>query len=58
MGMNDTELMNLAKTVIKELNANSMKEMGNVMKVMMERVMGQAPNDAISRVVRDLLQKQ
>lgn len=55
-GLNDVELIDLAKKVIQELNASSIKDMGNVMKVMIERVKGQAPNDAISRVVKELLQ--
>jgi uncharacterized protein len=56
--MGDSELVQLAKTVIQEVNAQGMKDMGNVMKVMMEKTKGQAPNDAISRVVRELLQKE
>jgi uncharacterized protein YqeY len=55
-GLNDAELINLVKKVIQELNASNIKDMGNVMKVMIERVKGQAPNDAISRVVKELLQ--
>ena len=57
-GLNDVELNDLSKVVIQELNASSIKDMGNVMKVMIERVKGQAPNDAISRVVRELLQNK
>ena len=57
-GLHDLELTNLAKKVIQELNASSIKDMGNVMKVMIERVKGQAPNDAISRVVKELLQNK
>ena len=52
------ELTDLAKKVILELNASSLKDMGNVMKVMIERVKGQAPNDAISRVIKELLQNK
>ena len=56
--LNDIDLNDLAKNVIQELNANSIKDMGNVMKMMIERVKGQAPNDAISRVVKELLQNK
>ena len=56
--MGDDELKELAESVIQELGANGMKDMGSVMKVMMEKTKGQAPNDAISRVVRELLQKE
>lgn len=56
--LNIEELTDLAKKVILELNAKSLKDMGNVMKVMIERVKGQAPNDAISRVIKELLQNK
>jgi len=57
-GLNDQELTDFAQKVIQELNASSLKDMGNVMKVMIERVKGQAPNDAISRGVKELLQNK
>ena len=56
--LNIEELSILAKKVIQEQNATSLKDMGSVMKLMVERVNGQAPNDAISKVVKELLQKQ
>jgi uncharacterized protein len=56
--LNESGLVEIAKIVIQELNASSIKDMGNVMKVMIERIQGQAPNDAISRVVRELLQNK
>ena len=56
-GMDEQELINIAREVIREVNAQGMKDMGNVMKKMIERVGGQAPNDAISRVVKEFLQK-
>lgn len=55
--LGDADLEQLAKMVIQEMGARGMKDMGSVMKVMMEKTKGQAPNDSISRVVRDLLQK-
>lgn len=55
--MGDKELEQLAKSVIQDLGAQGMKDMGSVMKVMMEKTNGRAPNDSISRAVRDLLQK-
>jgi uncharacterized protein YqeY len=58
LGLNEKELIELSKKVIQELNAREIKDMGNVMKVMMERVKGQSPNDAISRVVKELLQNK
>jgi uncharacterized protein len=56
--LNTEELTILAKRVIQEQNATSLKDMGNVMKLMVEKVNGQAPNDAISRVVKELLQNR
>jgi uncharacterized protein YqeY len=58
LGLNEKELNEISKKVIQELNARDIKDMGNVMKVMMERVKGQSPNDAISRVVKELLQNK
>jgi hypothetical protein len=54
--LSENELIDLTKSVINELNATSMKEMGAVMKEMVQRVEGRASTDQISRVVRDLLQ--
>jgi uncharacterized protein YqeY len=56
--LNTEELTILAKSIIQEKNATSLKDMGNVMKLMVEKVNGQAPNDAISKVIKDLLQNQ
>ncbi len=56
--LNAEELTILAKRIIQEQNATSLKDMGNVMKLMIERVNGQAPNDEISKVIKDLLQNQ
>lgn len=53
--MSEQDLIQAAKSVIQELNAQSMKDMGLVMKTMLERTKGEAPNEAISRVVRELL---
>lgn len=54
--MGEQELIQMARTIIQELNAQSMKDMGAVMKLMMEKTKGQAPNDVISLVVKELLQ--
>lgn len=51
----DEELRALIKEVIAEVNAEGMKDMGNVMKTTIARVAGRATNDRISRVVRELL---
>ena len=54
--LSEKELIDMTKSVLKELNATSMKDMSAVMKEMIQRVEGRASTDQISRVVRDLLQ--
>lgn len=50
------DLETLAKQVIAEVGATSVREMGQVMKVLMPRLEGRAPGDQASQVVRRLLQ--
>jgi hypothetical protein len=50
------ELEALAKEAIAEVGATSVKEMGQVMKVLVPRLQGRAPGDQASQVVRRLLQ--
>lgn len=56
--MDEQELVKIANSVIQELNAKSMKDMSAVMKTMIDRTKGQAPNENISRIVRELLQNK
>lgn len=51
------ELIEISKSVIAELGASSQADMGKVMKVLLPRVQGQAPNNLVSQTVRQLLQK-
>jgi hypothetical protein len=51
------ELQALVSAAIVETGAASMTDMGKVMKVVMPKVAGRAPNDMISAAVRELLQK-
>jgi uncharacterized protein YqeY len=51
------ELRSLVDAAIAEIGAVSMADIGKVMKVVMPRVAGRAPNDAISAMVRASLQK-
>jgi uncharacterized protein YqeY len=51
------ELRSLVQAAIAETGAASMTDMGKVMKVVMPRVAGRAPNDMISAMVRETLQK-
>jgi len=50
------ELENLVKAVIAEVGATSVREMGQVMKILMPRLQGRATGDQASQVVRKLLQ--
>lgn len=55
--MPDEELRALVQTAIDETGASSPADMGKVMKIVMPRVAGRAPNDKVSAAVRELLQK-
>ena len=52
------ELRALVQAAITETGAASPADMGKVMKTVMPRVAGRAPNDMVSATVRELLQKQ
>jgi uncharacterized protein len=51
------ELRALVQAAITETGAASPSDMGKVMKTVMARVAGRAPNDMVSATVRELLQK-
>ena len=53
--INEEELIKLAKETISDLSANSMKDMGNVMKVLKNKTSGQADPATISKIVKGLL---
>lgn len=53
--INEEELIELAKETISDLSADSMKDMGNVMKVLKDKTSGQADPTAISKIVKGLL---
>ena len=50
------ELNALVQAAIAETGAASPADMGKVMKVVMAKVAGRAPNDMVSATVRELLQ--
>ncbi len=50
------ELRTIVQSAITETGAASAADMGKVMKVVMAKVAGRAPNDMISAAVRELLQ--
>ena len=53
--INEEDLTKLAKETISDLSANSMKDMGNVMKVIKDKTSGQADPATISKIVKGLL---
>ena len=55
--MPDEELRTLVQAAINETGAASPSDMGKVMKIVMPRVAGRAPNNRVSATVRELLQK-
>ena len=54
--MSPVELEELARQAIAEVGATNVKEMGQVMKVLMPRLQGRASGDQASQAVRRLLQ--
>jgi hypothetical protein len=55
--MAEEELRALVESAIAETGAASPADMGKVMKSVMAKVAGRAPNDRVSATVRELLQK-
>jgi uncharacterized protein YqeY len=56
--LSDNELAEIIKAAISETGAASIKDMGRVMKIVIEKVAGRASNDRISKLVRELLPAQ
>lgn len=54
--MDPTELERIIREVIAEAGASSMTDMGKVMKILLPKLEGKAPNDQVSQLVRQLLQ--
>ena len=55
--MSSDELHALVQAAIAETGAAAPSDMGKVMKVVMPKVAGRAPNDAVSAAVKELLTK-
>ncbi len=53
--LSDDALRALAESAIAEIQAQGMGDVGKVMKVLLPRIQGRAPNDRVSLVVRQLL---
>jgi uncharacterized protein YqeY len=55
--LTENELIEIAKQAIAEVNAQNPNDVGKVMKVLIPRIQGRAPNDRVSQIIRILLQK-
>lgn len=53
--MNEYEIRAVVTSAIEETNAESMKDIGNVMKVLMPRVKGKADGSVVNKIVREIL---
>ena len=53
--LSQEEVKSIVSTVISDLEVNTMKDMGKVMKVVSEKVAGQADGKMISGIVKELL---
>jgi len=53
--LNETELMEIINTTITELNASSMKDMGNVISEVNKKVSGRAEGRIIAQIVKNKL---
>jgi uncharacterized protein len=54
--MSAEELIELAKNVISETGASTLRDMGEVMKILMPKLAGRASGQDASKIVRELLQ--
>ena len=53
----EAEVRLIARQVIQDQGASSMKDMGRVMKTVSQRLAGQADNRLVSQIVREILQE-
>ncbi len=53
--MDVEEIKALAQQVIIEVDAHNINDMGKIMKAILPRIQGRAPNAMVSQVIRDLL---
>ncbi|MBW6464910.1 MAG: GatB/YqeY domain-containing protein [Brevefilum sp.] len=54
--MDEEELVELAKSVIIETGASTLRDMGEVMKILIPKLAGRASGQDASKIVRELLQ--
>lgn len=54
--MEEEELVELAKNIIAETGASTLRDMGEVMKILMPKLAGRASGQDASKIVKELLQ--
>jgi len=54
-GLDEEEIKKFVVESVNEVNATSMADMGKVMKVVLPKVAGKAPNNLVSKIVKDVL---
>ncbi len=55
--LGEEELTEIVRQTITEVSANSLKDMGNVMKALLPKLQGRATNSDASRIVKEELNK-
>lgn len=55
--MSEEEIKGLAKEIIEQLGASTVKDLGKIMKEIMPKVKGRADGKLVNRIVRELLQQ-
>jgi len=55
--MSEEEIKELAKEIINQVGASTVKDLGKVMKEIMPKVKGRADGKLVNRIVRELLQQ-
>lgn len=53
--ISEDEIREIVKSAVEETGASSMKDMGNVMKIVMPKVKGRADGKQVNQIVRELL---
>jgi len=54
--MNEDEIRDIVKSAVEETQAEGMKDIGKVMKVLMPKVKGKADGSIVNKIVRELLE--
>lgn len=53
--LDEAELREIVQNTVTEIGASSMKDMGRVMKAVLDKVQGQADGSSVSKIVKEIL---